>query len=151
MNIPHTVNSRLTDTPLLRTLAITDKTQIPFCRGLTKNDSRYYGLSLFRTQNDVPKVSAITRVDCNSLQSASRKVSIEPFNSRFAGAEKVGRVQNARFNNRNTASTSRNNLPHALAVVKFTFPLITYFSTREICLYSLYCKEAFTRITSLLE
>lgn len=31
-------------------------------RGLTENDSRYYGLSLFRTQNDVPKVSAVTSV-----------------------------------------------------------------------------------------
>ena len=61
----YTVNSRLVDTPLLRTLAITDKIQIPIYRGLTENDSRYYGLSLFRTQNDVPEVSAITKVDCN--------------------------------------------------------------------------------------
>ena len=51
--------SRLADTPLLRTLAIyTDKIQIPIYRGLTKNDSKYYGLLLFRTQNDFPKVSA---------------------------------------------------------------------------------------------
>ena len=48
------VNSCLVDNPLLRTN----------CRGLTENDSRYYGLSLFRTHNDVPKVSAIRRVDC---------------------------------------------------------------------------------------
>ena len=34
------------------------------CRGLTESDSWYYGLSPFRTQNNVPKVSAITRVDC---------------------------------------------------------------------------------------
>ena len=61
-----TVNSRLADTPLLQTLAITDKIQIPIYRGLTENDSRYYGLSLFRTQNDFPKVSAIRRIDCNS-------------------------------------------------------------------------------------
>ena len=60
----NTVNSRLADTPLLRTLAITDKIKIPIYRGLTGNDSRYYGLSLFRTQNDVSKVSAIMRVDC---------------------------------------------------------------------------------------
>ena len=62
--IKYTVNSRLGDTPLLRTLAIKDKIQIPIYRGLTENDSLYYGLSLFRKQNDVPKVSAITRVDC---------------------------------------------------------------------------------------
>ena len=45
-----TVNSRLADTPLLRTLAITDKFQIPgeSYRGLTENNSRYYGLSLLR-------------------------------------------------------------------------------------------------------
>ena len=60
-----TVNSRLADTPLLRTLAITDKIQIPGYRGLTGNDSRYYGLSLIRTLNEVPSVSAITRVDCS--------------------------------------------------------------------------------------
>ena len=58
-----TVNSRLADTPLLRTLAITDKIQIPGYRGLTENDSRYYGLSLIRTLNEVPSVSAIKRVD----------------------------------------------------------------------------------------
>ena len=40
------VNSRLADTPLLRTLAIKDKIQIPIYRGLTENDSRYYELSL---------------------------------------------------------------------------------------------------------
>ena len=46
----NTVNSRLADTPLLRTLAITDKFQIPgeSYRGLTENNSRYYGLSLLR-------------------------------------------------------------------------------------------------------
>ena len=45
------VNSRLaSDTPLLRTLAITNKIQIPgeSYRGLTETDSRYYGLSLLR-------------------------------------------------------------------------------------------------------
>ena len=56
-----TVKSCLTDTPLLRTLAITDKIQIPNYRGLTENDSWYYGLSLFRTQNDVPKGRELTR------------------------------------------------------------------------------------------
>ena len=61
---PCTVNSRLADIPLLRTLAITDKIKIPVYRALTENDSRYYGLSLFRTKNGVPKVSAITRADC---------------------------------------------------------------------------------------
>ena len=49
-NSQSTVNSRLADTPLLRTLAITDKFQIPgeSYRGLTENNSRYYGLSLLR-------------------------------------------------------------------------------------------------------
>ena len=61
----NTVNSRLADPALLRTITITDKIQIPIYRGLTENGSRYYGLSLFRTQNNVPKVSTITRVDCN--------------------------------------------------------------------------------------
>ncbi len=37
----NTVNSRLADTPLLRTLAITDNIQIPGERDLTGNDSRY--------------------------------------------------------------------------------------------------------------
>ena len=32
---------------------------------LTLNEFRYNALSVLRTQNDVPKVSAITRVDCN--------------------------------------------------------------------------------------
>ena len=32
-------------------------------RGLTENDSQYYRLSLFRTQNEVPKVSAIMKID----------------------------------------------------------------------------------------
>ena len=63
-SLSDTVNSRLADTPLIRTLAITDKIQIPMYRSLTENDSRYYGFSLFRTHNDVPKVSAKTRVDC---------------------------------------------------------------------------------------
>ena len=45
--MPHTVNSRLVDTPLLRTLAITDKMHIPggSYRRLTKNDSRYCGIT----------------------------------------------------------------------------------------------------------
>lgn len=61
----NTVNSRLSDTPLLRTFAIADKIQIPGRRGLTGSDSRYYGLSLFiQTRNDDPRVSATTRVDC---------------------------------------------------------------------------------------
>ena len=51
-----TANSRLAETS-----AITDKIQI---RGLTENASRRYGITLFRTQNDVPKVSALTKVDC---------------------------------------------------------------------------------------
>ena len=46
--------------------AMTDIIQIPIYRGLTENHSRYYGLSLFQTQNDVPKVSAITTVDMYS-------------------------------------------------------------------------------------
>ena len=33
-------------------------------RGLTENDSRYCGLSLLRTPNYVPRVFAITGVDC---------------------------------------------------------------------------------------
>ena len=60
------VNSRLAVTSLLRTFAITDKIQIPIYRDLTENNSRCYGLTLFRTQNEVPKVSAITRVDCKA-------------------------------------------------------------------------------------
>ena len=59
------VNCRLADSPLLRTLAILDKIQIPGYRGLTGNDFRYYGFSLIRTLNEDPSVSAITRVDCN--------------------------------------------------------------------------------------
>ena len=45
-----TVNSRLADTPLLRTLAITDKIKIPggSYRGLTGNNSCYCGLSLLQ-------------------------------------------------------------------------------------------------------
>ena len=62
-----TVNSRLADTPQLQTLAITDKIQILIYRGLTENDSQYYGLSLFWTQNDVPKVSTVMRVDFNQV------------------------------------------------------------------------------------
>ena len=60
----YTDNSHLAKTPLLRTLAITDKTQILGRRGLTGNNSRYYGLSLLRTLNEVPRVSATTRDDC---------------------------------------------------------------------------------------
>ena len=66
-----TVNSRLADTPLVRTLAITDKIQIPGYRGLTGNDSRYYGLSLIRTLNEVPSVSNTARVDCTKLQNCA--------------------------------------------------------------------------------
>ena len=61
----NTVNSFLADTPLLWTLPITDKIQIPSRRGLTGNNSRYYGLLLLRTLNDIPRVSATTRVDCS--------------------------------------------------------------------------------------
>lgn len=57
------VNSRLVDTSLLRTLAITDKIKKPIYKGLTENVSWYYGIQLFRTQTGVSKVSAITRVD----------------------------------------------------------------------------------------
>ena len=53
---------------ITNTRPITDKIQIPIYRGLTENDSRYYGLSLFRTQNDVPKVSLITAVDCTKYK-----------------------------------------------------------------------------------
>ena len=59
----NTVNSRHAETPLLRTLAITVKIQILFYKSLTENDSRYYGLSLYPTQNYVPEMSALTRVD----------------------------------------------------------------------------------------
>ena len=37
----------------LRRPAITDKIQIPIYRGLTENDSRYYGLLLLQTLNDI--------------------------------------------------------------------------------------------------
>ena len=49
-SFPGTVNSRLADTPLLRTLVIPDNIQIPgeSYRSLTGNDSLYYGLSLLR-------------------------------------------------------------------------------------------------------
>ena len=60
---PYTVTSRLADTSLLRTFAITDKIQIPGKRGLTGNYSRYYGLSLLRTLNDVPRVFIATTVN----------------------------------------------------------------------------------------
>ena len=36
----------------------------PIYRGFTEKDFQYYGLSLFQTQNNVLKVSAITIVDC---------------------------------------------------------------------------------------
>ncbi len=60
--LTNTVNSGLAN--ILRTLAITDKIEIPGKRGLTGNDSRYYGLSLKWTRNEVPSVSAVARVDC---------------------------------------------------------------------------------------
>ena len=67
-NVHASCKSVLHSTLVVQTVAITDKIQVPInrCinRGLTENDSRYYGLLLFRTQNDVPKVSAITWVDC---------------------------------------------------------------------------------------
>lgn len=46
----NTVTSGPVDTPLLQTLATTDKIQIPgeSYRGLTENDSRHYELSLLR-------------------------------------------------------------------------------------------------------
>ena len=40
--VKNTVNSRLADTLLLRTLAITDKIQIPIYRSLTENDFWHY-------------------------------------------------------------------------------------------------------------
>ena len=58
-----TVNARLPDTLLLRTLAITDKIQISIYRGLTENDSRDYGHLLLPTQNDVQK-GPLSRLDC---------------------------------------------------------------------------------------
>ena len=60
----HKVNSRLSDTPLLRTFAITDKIQILVRRGLTGNDSHYHGLSLLWTLKDVPRASITMTVDC---------------------------------------------------------------------------------------
>ena len=54
-----TVNSRLADTPLLRTLTITDKIHIPSYRGLTGNDSRYISVANTDTKRS-PK-----RVRCN--------------------------------------------------------------------------------------
>ena len=63
-NITYKVNSCLANTLLLWTLAIIEKTQIPIYKGLTENDSPYYGLSLFWTENNIQKVSAIMRVDC---------------------------------------------------------------------------------------
>ena len=91
------------------------------------------------------------------------KVPFKLFSSRFAGVENIARAQKVRFKNRSTASTSRNNLPCVLGqmhdgdlacstanlsssiVVQFKFPLITYFSAIEICLYSLLCRrEALT-------
>ena len=48
-----------------------------------KNDSRYYGLSLFRTQNDVPRVSGIRRVDCTQLytwvERSTKEVTIKAY------------------------------------------------------------------------
>ena len=63
-----TVNSRLADTLLLQSLANTDKIQMPSRKGWTENDSHCYGLSLLWTLNDVPKVSATTRVDYTYLK-----------------------------------------------------------------------------------
>ena len=60
----YAVNSRLADTPLLQTLAITDKIQIPSKRSLTANDSWYYRLSLLRLLYSILRVFATTRVDC---------------------------------------------------------------------------------------
>ena len=65
---PGITNSRYSQLSPCGYPAITDKIQIPIYRGLTENDSQYYGLrrlSLFQTQNEVPKVSSITRVGCN--------------------------------------------------------------------------------------
>ena len=58
-----TVNSYLADTPLLQTYAFTEKIQIPGSRSLTGNDSCYYGLSLLRRLNAIPRVSTM-RIDC---------------------------------------------------------------------------------------
>ena len=46
------------------------KSSPPSCesyRGLTENDSCYYGLSLLWTPNYVPRVSAVMRADCMRL------------------------------------------------------------------------------------
>ena len=45
-------------------------------RGLTENDFRYYGLLLFWTQNDAPKVFAIMRVDCIVFVLASESATV---------------------------------------------------------------------------
>ena len=72
-----------------------------------------------------------------------------------------------RLKNRSTASISKNNLLYvpgqrhdsdstcskraviSKPLVKFKFPMITYFSTIEILLSSLYRKKAFTRLICL--
>ena len=82
----YTVNSRLVDTPLLQTLAITDKIQIPgkSYRGLTGNDSSYYGLSLLRNYGHFlgTKVTillfrlAIKRTCCTSHVTLSCKITV---------------------------------------------------------------------------
>ena len=48
----------------LRTRRYYGQNSDPRQKRLTGNDSRYYELSLSRPLNDVPRVSAITRVDC---------------------------------------------------------------------------------------
>ena len=48
----------------LRTPRYYGQNSDPGYRGLTGNESRYYGLSLIRTLNEVPSVPVITRVNC---------------------------------------------------------------------------------------
>ena len=61
---------------------ITDKIQITIYRALTKNDSRYYGLSLFRTQNGVLQVFAITRVGC-IFENETKKLKVNVIDLHF--------------------------------------------------------------------
>ena len=66
-----TVNSRLADSPLLRTLAITitDKIQIPISGGLTVLRI----LAITDTKRRPEGVRCITRVDCTSVDELAKK------------------------------------------------------------------------------
>ena len=61
----------------------------------------------------------------------------------FQGPKSTTAIQLALFQ---TCSDLENTNLSSLVLAKFTSPLITYFSTIEICLYSLYRKKAFTRL-----